>query len=102
MSKRHINSPELPVRVAVEAISGRKTIQEIAAVLALLATVEQFTGDVYPWNRSKVHVKPEVPWILLTTSESGHKPDVFAMATWPAAAASFLLEVIESARAVCM
>jgi putative transposase len=31
MSKRRIHSPEFKARVAMEAISGRKTIQEIAA-----------------------------------------------------------------------
>ena len=31
MSKRHTHSPEFKARVAMEAISGRKTIQEIAA-----------------------------------------------------------------------
>jgi putative transposase len=31
MSKRRTHSPELKARVAMEAISGRKTIQEIAA-----------------------------------------------------------------------
>ena len=31
MSKRRTHSPEFKARVAMEAISGRKTIQEIAA-----------------------------------------------------------------------
>ena len=31
MIKAHTNSPELKARVATEAISGRKTLQEIAA-----------------------------------------------------------------------
>jgi transposase-like protein len=31
MSKRRTHSPEFKVRVAMEAISGRKTIEEIAA-----------------------------------------------------------------------
>ena len=31
MSKHRIHSPEFKARVAMEAISGRKTIQEIAA-----------------------------------------------------------------------
>jgi putative transposase len=31
MSKRHTNSPEFKARVAIEAISGPMTIQEIAA-----------------------------------------------------------------------
>jgi transposase-like protein len=31
MSKRLIHSPEFKARVSMEAISGRKTIQEIAA-----------------------------------------------------------------------
>jgi putative transposase len=31
MSKRFTHSPEFKARVAMEAISGRKTIQEIAA-----------------------------------------------------------------------
>ena len=31
MSKRRTHSPELKAKVAMEAISGRKTIQEIAA-----------------------------------------------------------------------
>jgi putative transposase len=35
MSKRRTHSPEFKARVAMEAISGRKTIQEIAADHAL-------------------------------------------------------------------
>ena len=31
MSKRHVHSPEFKDRVAMEAIGGRKTLQEIAA-----------------------------------------------------------------------
>jgi putative transposase len=31
MNKRRIHSPEFKAKVAMEAISGRKTIQEIAA-----------------------------------------------------------------------
>jgi transposase-like protein len=31
MSKRRTHSPEFKARVALESISGRKTIQEIAA-----------------------------------------------------------------------
>ena len=31
MSRRHTKSPELKARVAIKAICGRKTIQEIAA-----------------------------------------------------------------------
>jgi transposase-like protein len=31
MSKRRTHSPEFKARVAMEAISGRKTLQEIAA-----------------------------------------------------------------------
>jgi putative transposase len=31
LSKRRIHSPEFKARVAMEAISGRKSIQEIAA-----------------------------------------------------------------------
>jgi transposase-like protein len=32
MSKRCTHSPEFKARVAIEAISGRKTIQEIAVI----------------------------------------------------------------------
>ena len=32
MSKRRTHSPEFKARVAMEAISGRKTIQEIAVI----------------------------------------------------------------------
>jgi transposase-like protein len=35
MSKRRIHNPEFKARVAMEAISGRKTIQEIAADYAI-------------------------------------------------------------------
>jgi transposase-like protein len=35
MSKRRTHSPEFKARVAVEVISGRKTIQEIAADQAI-------------------------------------------------------------------
>jgi len=35
MGKRRTHSPELKAGVAMEAISGRKTIQEIAAVHAI-------------------------------------------------------------------
>ncbi len=35
MSKRRTHSPEFKARVAMEAISGRKTIQEIAADQAI-------------------------------------------------------------------
>ena len=31
LSKRHHHSPEFKAKVAIEAISGRKTIQEVAA-----------------------------------------------------------------------
>jgi putative transposase len=35
MSKRRTHNPEFKVRVAMEAISGRKTLKEIAADLAI-------------------------------------------------------------------
>jgi transposase-like protein len=35
MSKRRTHSPEFKARGAMEAISGRKTLQEIAAVYAV-------------------------------------------------------------------
>ena len=35
MSKRHTHNPEFKARIAMEAISGRKTIQKIAADYAI-------------------------------------------------------------------
>jgi len=35
MTKRHTHRPEFKARVAMEAMSGRKTIQEIAADQAI-------------------------------------------------------------------
>jgi len=45
MSKRRPHSPEFKARVAMEAISGRKTIQEIAADHAMHPI------QVSQWNR---------------------------------------------------
>jgi len=45
LSKRHIYSPEFKARVAMEAISGRKKIQEIAADHTIHSI------QVRPWKR---------------------------------------------------
>ena len=44
MSKRRTHSPKFKARVAMEAISGRKTIQEIAADHAIHHDVTPFIG----------------------------------------------------------
>jgi transposase-like protein len=46
MSKRRTHSPEFTARVAMEAISGCKTIQEIAADHAIHLGLPRFRGQV--------------------------------------------------------
>jgi hypothetical protein len=57
MSKRRTHSPEFKARVAMEAISGRKTIQEIAADHAIHPI------QVSQWKRQgRLKVCPCSPW----------------------------------------
>lgn len=49
LSKRRTRSSEFKPRVAMEAISGRKTIQEIAADHAFTNTGEPVIGEPAEW-----------------------------------------------------
>ena len=55
MSKRRTHSPEFKARVAMEAISGRKTLQEIAADHAVHPI------QVSPWKKQAVESTPYWP-----------------------------------------
>ncbi|MCP9832351.1 hypothetical protein KBZ14_13825 [Synechococcus sp. HJ21-Hayes] len=46
MSKRHTQSPEFKARVAMDAISDRKTIQEIAADNSIQQILIQFARQL--------------------------------------------------------
>jgi hypothetical protein len=60
MSKRRINSPEFKAMVAMEAISGRKTIQEIAADHAIHPYLgEPVEEAAAGWCQRAVHLRQE-------------------------------------------
>jgi hypothetical protein len=54
MSKRRTHSPEFKARVAMEAISGRKTIQEIAADHAI-HPIPPLPGKMTPLHPDQFH-----------------------------------------------
>jgi transposase-like protein len=56
MSKRRTHSPEFKARVAMEAISGRKTIQEIAADHAIHPI--QVSSDIRFWSSGDTKTGP--------------------------------------------
>jgi transposase len=69
MSKRRAQSPEFKAKVAMEAISGRKTIQEIAADHAIHPIQES------QWKRQLLDVASE---LFTRGRKSKHKEDVQA------------------------
>ena len=55
MSKRRTNSPELMAKVAMEAISGRQTLQEIAATRAV------HPSQVCQWKKQLLEGASKLP-----------------------------------------
>jgi len=61
MSKRRTHSPEFKARVAMEAISGRKTMQEIAADHAIHPIqVSQCKKQLLEGSSEQVHPRKEI------------------------------------------
>ena len=91
MSKRRTHSPEFKSRVAMEAISGRKTIQEIAADHAihpiqvsqwkkqlLDGASELFTRGKTANSVSLIELHWTVVWVNIALSSH----PLFALETW--------------------